>query len=148
MVDKKRLTHLMVLGAFLHDLDFASSNFDFRRPISSFTKEEMKEYRKHPFDGAQKVQTVGHMDILVKQIILQHEEHSDGTGFPKGLREDDMDPSVLLVGASNVYDRFVTFEAQEPKDALKNLLIEKMGAYQLPFLQQLQAMLKARGIVS
>lgn len=148
MVDKNRPTHLMVAGAFLHDLAFADSGFDYRRPLAALSKDEVKEYRKHSFDGAQKLQTVGHMDILVKQIILQHEEHADGTGFPKGLKEDDMDPSVLLVGASNAYDRLVSFEGQAPKDALKALLIDKMGAYQLSLLQQLQAMLKSRSIVS
>jgi HD-GYP domain-containing protein (c-di-GMP phosphodiesterase class II) len=147
MVDNNRPVHLMVLGAFLHDLQFFESDFDYRRPLSALSKEDLKEYRKHPSDGAQKIQTIGHVDILVTQIIVQHEEHADGTGFPKGLHSDDMDPSVLLVGAANVYDRLVTFEAQTPKDALKNLLIDKMGAYELTLLQQLQSMLKSRGIV-
>jgi HD-GYP domain-containing protein (c-di-GMP phosphodiesterase class II) len=148
MVDKNRPTYLMVMGAFLHDIEFGTSSFEFRRPITAFSKEEKKEYRKHPSNGAQKVQTFGHMDKLVVQIILQHEEQADGTGFPKGLREADMDPSVLIVAASNVYDRFVTFDGLTPKDAYKNLLIEKMGAFELPFLQGLQQMLKARGIVT
>jgi HD-GYP domain-containing protein (c-di-GMP phosphodiesterase class II) len=82
------------------------------------------------------------LDQLVLSIITQHEEHADGTGFPKGLHEKDMDPLVVIVAMANAYDRLICFAGRSPKDALKNLLIDKLGAFPLPVLQNLQAILK------
>lgn len=148
LIDNGRPIPMLALGCFLHDLEHAYTGFDCVRPIAFLTKEEFKEYKKHPLNGAAKVQALGHMDNLVQQIILQHEEHADGTGFPKGLTQDDMDPLILVAGAANAFDRLVTFEKQNPKDALKNLLIEKMGAYPLPMLQAMQRLLKEKGVIA
>lgn len=147
-VDNNRPVHLMVMGAFMHDLEFANSGFDYRRTLASFSVEDATVYRSHPMAGAKRLQEIPHMESLVQQIILQHEEHADGSGFPKGLKEDEMDPSVLFVGAANAFDRLITFENREPKDALKALLIDKMGSYPLPLLQALQNLLKSRGLVA
>lgn len=147
-VDNSRPVHLMIMGAFLHDIEFAFSDFNYRRPLSSLNKEETVNYRNHPMGGAKRLQEIKHMESLVHQIILQHEEHADGTGFPKGLHEDEMDPSVLFVAIANAFDRLITFDGKDPKDALKTLLIDKMGAFPLPLLQALQRLLKTRGIVA
>lgn len=146
--DNNRPIHLMVMGAFLHDLDFAATGFDYRRPLNSLSAEETATYRNHPMAGAKRLQEISYMESLVQQIILQHEEHADGSGFPKGLKESEMDPSVLFVGIANAFDRLISFEKKEPKDALKWLLIDKMGAYPLELLQALQNLLKSRGIVA
>jgi HD-GYP domain-containing protein (c-di-GMP phosphodiesterase class II) len=68
----------------------------------------------------------------------------DGSGFPKKLTGDDVDPMVLVVGAANAYDRFTTFQGLNPKGALKALLIDKVGAYPLKDLQTLQNILKSQ----
>ncbi len=138
----------MVLGCFLHDLEHVRTNFDCVRPIAFLTPIELIDYKKHPMSGAQKVQRLSHIDAFVRQVILQHEEHADGSGFPKGLTEKEMDPLIMVVAVANAFDRLVSFEKQIPKDALKNLLIEKMGAYPLPYLQAMQKLLKERGVVA
>lgn len=148
LIDNSRPISLMVLGAFLHDLEHSHSNFNIVRPIKELTPEELKAYKRHPLEGAARIQQIGHYDALVSQIILQHEEHADGTGFPKGLEQDDMDPLVSVVAVANAFDRQITFEKRAPKDALRALLIDKMGAYPLDTLKAMQDMLKKNGIVT
>lgn len=147
LIDNKRPVHLLGLGCFVHDLEHGLAEFDYRRPVASLSKKEMQVYKDHPRAGAERIQQVGHYDPLVQQFILQHEEHADGSGFPKGLTEDQADPLIWVGGIANAFDRLVTFEKQSPKDALKSLLIHKMGAYPLPTLQGMQNMLKRSGIV-
>jgi HD-GYP domain-containing protein (c-di-GMP phosphodiesterase class II) len=139
---------LFMLGCFLHDVEFHHSPFEYRRPLSEMSKEDIAIYKKHPNEGARRAQTIDFIEPLVKQIILQHEEHADGSGFPRGLTEKDMDPIILVVGIANRFDRLIYFEGKTPKDALKSLLIDSLGAYPLSLIQTFQAVLKKRGVVS
>ncbi len=53
----------------------------------------------------------------------------------------------MIAATANGYDRIVSFLGQQPKAALKNLLIDKLGLYSLENLQALQAVLKENKIV-
>jgi putative nucleotidyltransferase with HDIG domain len=132
----------LALGALLHDIDHMSSGVDITKPIKQMSKEELADFKEHPMRGAQKLQSVTFPDQLVMNVILQHEEACDGTGFPKGLLEKDIDPLVLYASVANAYDRLVSFNKMSPKDAMKDLLIDKMGLLPLPLLQVLQNILK------
>ena len=120
LIDGSRPIALMALGAFLHDIEHAHSEFDFRRPVVAMTKDEATNYKRHPQQGAERIQALGHIDALVKNIVLLHEEHIDGSGFPRGLKEADIDPLVTVVAVANAFDRLTTFEKLNPKDALKS----------------------------
>jgi HD-GYP domain-containing protein (c-di-GMP phosphodiesterase class II) len=140
--------HLLGMGCLLHDIEhFYSEGFDLSRPPASLQGEEKKIYEGHPLGGAHRFQGVLFVDQLVLNIIAQHEEHADGSGFPKKLRADEMDPLILVAATANAYDRLVSFEGKSPKDALKYLLIDKMGVYPLNYLQALQGVLKEQGLV-
>lgn len=147
-IDNLKPMAQVVVGCFIHDLEFHYTDFDFKRPVTSFTAEELKTYKLHPNASAKRVQSIPFIDPTVKQIILQHEEHFDGTGFPRGLKAEEMDAIIGLVGIANSFDRLLTFEKLSAKDALKKLLIDKMGAYPLEHLQLLQKTLKSVGIVA
>lgn len=138
----------MVLGCLLHDIEHQHSQFDVARKISDMSAPEILTYKKHPMDGAARVQQQSHFEPLVINIILQHEEQINGSGFPKGLAEKDMDPMVMLVATANAYDRIVTFEGLKHKDALKHMLIERMGLHPLNFMKALQESLKDNGILT
>ncbi len=138
---------LMALGALLHDTEHFYSGFDVSGNPSSYSPEALEVYKKHPLEGAHRLQGSKFLDQLVLKIIMQHEEHIDGGGFPQGLLEKAMDPMVLIVGTANAYDRLVSFENIEPRAALKSLLIDKLGAFPLKQLQTLQEILKSQQVV-
>lgn len=146
-VKDPKVISLMALGALLHDTEHYYTGFDVSGNPSGYPKAAQDIYRKHPLDGAHRLQGSTFLDQLVVKIITQHEEHIDGTGFPMGLLEKDIEPMVLIVATANAYDRLVSFEGQEPKAALKALLIDKMGAYPLKQLQALQEVLKQQQVV-
>jgi HD-GYP domain-containing protein (c-di-GMP phosphodiesterase class II) len=139
--------HLLALGCMVHDIEHFYSDMDLTKPPSQMPKEELEVYERHPLAGAHRLQGVTFLDQLVVNIITQHEEHADGSGFPKGLLGDEMDPLVLIAATANAYDRLISFESLSPKDALKTLLIDKMGVYPLNYLQALQDILKKQGLV-
>lgn len=139
--DPKQL-QLLALGALLHDYGHQDSGLEIARPLKELSPEEMQTYLKHPVDGSSSLQDKKHFDQLVLNIVAQHEECIDGSGFPKGLHEREMDPLVIMVASANAFDRLMTLEGLSPKDAGKRLLVERVGKHPLNHLQILSAALK------
>lgn len=135
--------HLMALGAFLHDTEHYFSLHNAARPLTELSVVELEEYRRHPLSGAHRFQGSQFLDQLVLNVISQHEEYVNGTGFPKGLTEKEMDPLVLVAATANAYERLISFSQLPPKEALRTLLIDKLGLYPLAHLQTLQDLLKS-----
>lgn len=134
--------HLLGLGCMLHDIEHFCSGADLTKPLTEMTKEELAVYRAHPKNGAQRMQGVTFVDQIVNNVIMQHEEYLNGTGFPHGLQEKQIEPVVLLASTANAYDRLVSFQRMIPKDAAKSLLIEKVGLLPLEHLKNLNGILK------
>jgi HD-GYP domain-containing protein (c-di-GMP phosphodiesterase class II) len=138
---------MLALGCMVHDIEHYFVDVDLSIPISKRTPEQLVSYKEHPLKGATRLQTAPFVDQMVMNIIMQHEENIKGTGFPKGLIEQKMDPLVIIAATANVYDRLVSFEGMEPKNALKHMMIETLGFYPLEYLQILQKLLKRFTIV-
>ena len=140
--------HLLALGSMIHDVEHYLTEFDFHRPLIELSVIDTMLYRDHPLKGGHRLQGAKFIDQLVLKIITQHEEHGDGTGYPKGLREADLDPLVLIAGTANAYDRLVCFEGLKGREALKTLLIDKVGVFPLEHLRTLQEILKQHGVLT
>lgn len=134
--DAKQM-QLLNLGALLHDIEHFYSHFDVARAVETFNQDESRIYRLHPADGARRVIEKKHIDQLVIQIIAHHEEHIDGSGFPQGLSENQVDPLVTIVSSANAFDRLMTFEGRTRKEAVKALTIKHVGSYPLLHIQAL-----------
>lgn len=136
----------LAMGCLLHDIDHVQTELQVAKPVDQMTPEELAIYKEHPLLGAKKLQRIEFVDQLVMNVVLQHEENIKGTGFPKGLTEREMDPMVVIAATANAYDRLVSFEKLLPRDAIKHMMIEKLGLYPLDYLQILQKILKRLGL--
>lgn len=134
---------LMALGALLHDLGHFESGVALNRSLSEMTKEELVVYKGHPDLGQTKAQDKKHFDPLVLNIIAQHEECIDGSGFPKGLLENQMDPAVVIVSSANAMDRLLTFERLPRPAAVRTLMIDNVGRHPLVHIQHLSEIVRS-----
>jgi putative nucleotidyltransferase with HDIG domain len=140
ITDEKK-SQLLTLGSLLHDFGHQTSNLDINRPLSAMSPEDLALYKRHPADGAGRVQDKKHFDQAVINIIAQHEETSNGSG-PLGLREKDMDPLAVIVSSANAMDRLITFEGVAKTDAAKKLMIDHVGKHPLNHIQMLNDIMK------
>lgn len=136
IVDPKQL-QMLTLGALLHDFEHFHSGISIARPLKDFTPEELTVYKNHPLTGGQKVGDKKHFDQSVIQIISQHEEFIDGSGFPFGFNESKLDPLAVIVASANALDRIITFEGVPKKEAVKKLMISSVGKHPLNHIQLL-----------
>lgn len=140
ITDPKK-TQLLTLGALLHDYGHHNSSLNLSQPLAQMSAEDTAVWKKHPEEGAQKVQDKKHFDQTVINIIGQHEETINGAG-PKGMREKEMDPLAVLVSSANAMDRLITFEGVPRNEAAKKMMIEHVGKHPLNHLQFLNDILK------
>ncbi len=138
---------LLATGCLLHDIEHVHTGLNVCRPLSELSADEMSLYRKHPDQGIARVQETKFYDQLVLKIIRLHHEHIDGSGFPDQLKEKDLHPLVLVAAVSDAYDRMISFENVSPKEAIKKLLIDKVGLYPLTMIQGLSGLLKSKGVI-
>jgi|GEM_PF-1510325 len=99
------------LAAFLHDMplkdDPLARVFDLSSAEQSgrFSPEELREIRMHPARGAEYARQFQEIPSEVEQIVAQHHERPDGSGFPRGLVVRYFTPlSALFVIAQDLIE--------------------------------------------
>lgn len=81
----------LALAALLHDLAVDEQyyddmkNWNKRAANSRDRSPETIKYRLHPLEAAKLLQTIENVPPDIEQIILQHHEKKDGSGFPRSL---------------------------------------------------------------
>lgn len=135
----------LVMGATLHDFGHHNSPLYPSKKRVDMQPEEVTFYKSHVIEGAKKVQNTKHFDQVVLRIINEHEECIDGSGYPKGLMEHQLDPLSIIVATCNTLDRMIAFEGNSREEACKKLLLEYLGKYPLKHIQQAIEVMKSLG---
>lgn len=113
------------------------------------TPEETEYIKRHPVDGRKMVQ--GTQLESLGDIIAQHHERLDGSGYPYGLVGDRILFEARIVAVADVYDAMTTdrpykkgLEAAEALDELKK---NAGSSYDADVVKALGAVLKDEGIL-
>lgn len=98
----------------LHDLGMAFLPLEVLHKQSHFSREERRLMQGHPRLASDLLKRMPDWAPAM-EIILQHQEHADGSGYPKGLRENEIAPGALIL---HIVD---TFEARTHERAHQTL---------------------------
>jgi putative nucleotidyltransferase with HDIG domain len=99
----KEDVRLLGMAALFHDIGKAEIAGNILKKNDPLTKSEQSHYELHSEIGARMAQEVG-LPVRVGKIILQHHEHTDGSGYPNRLKTNEIDPLARLVALANGYD--------------------------------------------
>ena len=98
-------------------------------------KEELSEdewalIRRHPADGRRDLQESGETDELVLEVTSQHHERLDGSGYPLGLKGDQINSVSSLCSVIDSFDAMTAVRPymQNPLSASKALNLLSQGA--------------------
>lgn len=136
----------LAVGAMVHDIEHFYSKIDFSRPYEDLTHAEQVIHLRHTIEGEARLNKEAFYDPLIPKIVGYHEEKIDGSG-PRKQKEKEMNPLVQVVSTANHFDHLLLYGNLSPKDALKKLLIDKMGVLSLETMRALQDSLKKRDII-
>jgi HD-GYP domain-containing protein (c-di-GMP phosphodiesterase class II) len=116
--DDKSIKNL-ILAAFLRDLGMIKLPEDLiKKPTSKFNKEEVEKYKRHPqiaCDLISKRNKYIGVDEFILNAIKQQHEFYNGSGFPKGLSKDQINPIYHIITLADTFD-YITRSPNFPKN--------------------------------
>src|SRR5918912_1569388 len=95
------------LGAYLHDLGKVRVPPEILNKPGRLTDEEFAVMKRHPVDGIEMLAGV-EFPWDIKPMIRWHHEKYDGSGYPDGLRGDEIPLNAQIICIVDVFDALTT----------------------------------------
>jgi HD-GYP domain-containing protein (c-di-GMP phosphodiesterase class II) len=126
--DRLRLIKLGI-AAFLHDVGL-SKYLDIINQSKRLNPQEYNEVKKHPIIGPQMLDKISDsLDPDIFEVIRQEHERIDGSGYPQGLKDNEIIEYAQIVGLSDVYEAMTHTRPHRDKytslDTIKTILGNK-----------------------
>lgn len=130
--------HMIYLSAPLHDVGKVAIPDNILLKQGKLTEEEFKIMKNHPLFGrdaiaeAEKKLKKRSFLRFAKDIAGSHHEKFDGTGYPLGLKGDEIPIPGRIMALADVYDALVTKRVYKPgfsHDKAKQIIIEGRGTH-------------------
>ncbi len=101
--DKQRLVDLGIAG-FMHDLGIIKF-IEIINKKGKLNEEELRKVKEHPLSGLEILNKIGgEFSPGLIDVISQEHERLDGTGYPKGIKDDEIKEFAQVVGLADVYE--------------------------------------------
>lgn len=92
------------LGAVLHDVGKMKVPTEVLFKPGKLTEEEFNEIKKHPQEGFDILRNVQTISLIVAHCAFQHHERLNGTGYPRGLKGDEIHYYAKIIAVADVFD--------------------------------------------
>jgi putative nucleotidyltransferase with HDIG domain len=117
------------LGALFHDIGKQRIPKALIYKQTPLTVPERKLLRLHPVYGYEMMSKVQWFDPTALQVIRQHHEKNDGSGYPEGLTQEEISLFAKITSIANTYDNLCNMLDQEqsltPYEALSYMFRNK-----------------------
>jgi len=125
----KKTAQQMTLGALLHDIGLAKVPNSIIDKPAKLTINELNVVKKHLLWGHQLCKRDGFTDPIIMDMLINHHERLDGSGYPRGMKQDKLSKLARITAIIDVYDAMtadkVYKQSQQPIGALRFLLGQK-----------------------
>lgn len=115
--------HVMRTAGLLHDLGKISLPTDILTKPGQLTNLELAVIRTHPqvaYDVLKRIESFDRIAL----VVLQHHERMDGSGYPYGLRGDQILPEARVLAVADVIEAMHSYRPYRPALGLERALDE------------------------
>ncbi|NLA57426.1 MAG: HD-GYP domain-containing protein [Firmicutes bacterium] len=106
-LNREQLEELKLTG-LLHDIGKIVVDEAILNKATNLDEREWKHIQRHPVVGYRLLNFVPGMSS-VAAAILAHHERWDGTGYPRGLKGEEIPVNARIVAVADAYDAMVSF---------------------------------------
>ncbi len=116
----------MALGALLHDIGLARVPQQLLSKPGPLNETEMQAMRKHVAQGLAMLKGEKGITSVMLDMLVNHHERLDGSGYPRGIKEDKLSRQARIMAIVDVYDAMTSDRphkgGEEPIHVLRYLL--------------------------
>lgn len=143
----KEECEILTLAAFMHDIGLLKVPPQIRRKTTPFTKAEQNYYNMHPNYSVELIKKAGCYPEVILPLVASHHERLDGSGYPKKLKENEIDEMSQLLILVNAYDELCSpLPFQKPMSPRSAIAVLFKGAGVKFNKTMLEVLVKVLGI--
>jgi len=105
-------------GAFLHDIGKMAIPDAILRKPAKLTPEEVSIMQEHAYRGYQMLKKIPFL-TEASDIVYSHQERFDGTGYPRGLRGNEIPLGARIFSIADTLDAITSDRPYRPAQSLK-----------------------------
>jgi putative nucleotidyltransferase with HDIG domain len=98
----------LAIGGLLHDMGKLSVPNAILKKPGALDDEEFAVIKQHPERGRELLDELGGFSESIKRLVHDHHERLDGSGYPRGLKDCELDLETRILAVSDVYDALVS----------------------------------------
>lgn len=124
----RKILWLLGIGGLLLDIGMIVLERNVLERKGPMNKEEIEQLKQHTIKGRELMEQYG----LPEEVLLmgqEHHERADGSGYPKGLKLQQIHPYARIAAVADVYDAMTSERSYHKKmsyeDALSQLATDK-----------------------
>lgn len=130
---ERKVLNAMVLSGFLHDLGMLTVPEELRNKPGKLSAEEFEIIKRHPAETYQILKRLDDKYKMITEIVYQEHEREDGSGYPRGLKGDEIHEYAKIIGLADIYGALIHPRPQRkrllPFEAVKQIITVFKGCF-------------------
>jgi putative nucleotidyltransferase with HDIG domain len=135
------------LAGLLHDMGKATTPPEVLNKPGKLTEAEFDIMKAHPVEGHRILKQASNLDPVALDVCLHHHEKVDGSGYPEGLKDNEISLFAKMGAVCDVYDAITSNrpykEGWDPAESLHKMAEWAKGHFDQRIFQ---AFVKSLGI--
>lgn len=109
----------------LHDIGKIGVHDKILSKETILTPEEREQIKLHPLKGAQILEPLNFLEGVI-ELVNQHHEHYDGSGYPFGHKKDEIPLGARIIHVADAYDAMTSARAYRKIPFTKSQAVEEV----------------------
>ena len=114
----------LLMAGYLHDLGKIIIPHEIRGTHRPLTKNEQKLIYKHPEESTRMIQQLGYDSGTLLNYVKSHHEYFDGSGYPEGLKGQNIPIGARILCLVNDFDDLTSFRKNRKGLNYQNAIVE------------------------
>lgn len=130
------VNHIAV-AALMHDVGKLDIPHSILHKPGKLTEDEYNLVKQHVDYGCKAISAYDNIPTVVREVILQHHENHDGTGYPRQLKDYNICKQARLVHIADVYEALCakrSYKPAIPRTIVRKIMLDNSGAMFDPIL--------------
>jgi HD-GYP domain-containing protein (c-di-GMP phosphodiesterase class II) len=130
----------LAVASYVHDFGMAFMPMKLLTKGDTLSENEFNLMRSHVYKSARLLEHLDEWDVA-RKIVMQHHERTDGSGYPLGLKEDDICEGAKLLAIIDTYDALTHARAHSEdkvmskKDAVIHINKQAKGQFSMKWVR-------------